>query len=541
MSAPDIVIFHYHVRSGGVTSVILLSIQAIAAEMQEVRRIRLVVGEEPDEGLLALIAAIGRSSGGSLRVEVETCPELGYAGSGPQLLGQAGTGRPSGDSGPEAESRRIARLLSERWGGALWWVHNYHLGKNPPFTQALLDIASEYPDQRMLLHIHDLPEAGRFENLRQLHTSVTRPLYPALRNVRYLVINDRDRRLLLDAGLSRELVFLVNNPVSAQPLPAVDPQEVRARLSTHFGRKFPAFDPASPLLFYPVRAIRRKNLLEAGLIASLSPERPNLVVTLPGVSPRELRYSRAVEESFERGAIKGLFGIGERLPAAGLDFPAVAAAADRIVSTSFQEGFGYLFADSLRWGKPLVARSLDTLGGIADLLDPASVRLYDRLLVPLDGGERAALLSAYDRYLDGIRSGLSRPSETREAVRRLVAGSAADFSYLPLEGQLRVVERATDPSYRSELVSMNAGLFDGLERLVAPRPELGEAVAERFGFPRYAQALRGAIASFDRIDSAEGEQRRGETAGRPFGGEVHAKLCVASETPENLRLLLAVE
>ncbi len=513
MRLRDIVIFHYHVRSGGVTSVILLSIRAIAAELPEVRRIRLVVGEEPDAKLQAVLSSIA-SAAGAPRVEIETFPELRYT-----LPGQAALPDPA----------RIARLLTERWGGALWWVHNYHLGKNPPFTQALLSVAGERPEQRILLHIHDLPEAGRFENLKELHRSVTLPLYPALPNVRYAVINEQDRRLLVEAGLPEEVVLLLHNPVSPQSLPEVDSLQVRRRLADRFEHEFPSFDAGKPLLLYPVRTIRRKNVLEAGLLSALSPDASNLIVTLPGISPKELRYSAAVQDSFRRGIVKGLWGIGDRLAEADLDFPALAASADRIVSTSIQEGFGYLFVDSLRWRKPLVARRLDILDGIADLLGSPSVRQYEQLLVPIDASGRAELIAAYDRYIDSVEDALIRPDGLRAALRANLASEAVDFSYLSLEVQIRVLEACADPGVRSELLRMNAELLDGLERMPPPAPDLGEAVERRFGFPSYAAALRGVIGSFDRVFPP----------GSARGDEVHESLCAASEVRESFRLLLS--
>ena len=513
MKREDIVIFHYHVRSGGVTSVILLSIRAIAAELPEVRRIRLVVGEEPDARLRSVLSSIAAGAGAP-RVEIETVPELRYT-----LPGQKALPDPDG----------LSRLLVERWGGALWWVHNYHLGKNPPFTQALLSVAGERAEQRILFHIHDLPEAGRLENLKELHRSVTLPLYPALPNVRYLVINEQDRRLLVEAGLPGEIVFLLHNPVSSQPLPAVDSRQVRERLAESFGREFPGYSSGSPILLYPVRTIRRKNVLEAGLLSALSPDAPNLVVTLPGISPRELGYSRAIEERFRRGIVKGLWGIGDRLPEAGLDFPALAASADRLVSTSLQEGFGYLFVDSLRWRKPLVARRLDILDGIADLLSSPAVRLYEQLLVPIDPAERAELLAAYDRSIDDVEGALIHPDALRAAIRSRLTREAADFSFLPLEAQSRVIEASGDPGVRAELVRMNARLLEGLDRMAAPAAALGEAVERRFGFPSYAAALREILGSFDRVSIPAGAQ----------GEDVHRRLCAASEVPENFRLLLA--
>ncbi len=513
MKAPEIVVFHYHLRPGGVTSVILHSVRAIAAEMPEIERIRIVAGEEPDGKLREALVAAGRPKGRPV-IEIDVASELGYAAS---------------DRAAFPDVDRIERLLLDRWGGRLWWVHNYHIGKNPALTQALLAVASSRPEQPMLLHIHDLPEAGRFENMRDLEGTVSLPLYPLLPNVRYAVINDHDRRLLIDAGLPSEVVHLLHNPVEAGGIPAVRASEIRKRLADSFGALFPAFRADSPQLFYPVRAIRRKNVHEAALLAKLSPDHPNLIVTLPGVSARERGYSSSLEAAFKSGRIKGMFGIGESLSQAGIDFPSLAAATDRVVSTSVQEGFGYLFADSLRWGKPLVARNLATLGGIADLLRPDAARLYDRLLVPLEVGERSRLAAAYDRHIDRIASSLLAPQAARDRIHELLRDEAVDYSYLSVEIQSELIDAAESSAFCSEVRRMNRALFDGIEGLAPPASSAATSLTKHFGYSAHVDALRAIIASFDLV-----------LPDVEVGAEVvQQRLRTSLETPEYLRLLLA--
>ena len=51
------------------------------------------------------------------------------------------------------------------------------------------------------------------------------------------------------------------------------------------------FDPEKPVFLYPVRAIRRKNIFEAALIAMIAGNGGNLIQTLPGISDQEIKYS----------------------------------------------------------------------------------------------------------------------------------------------------------------------------------------------------------------------------------------------------------
>ncbi len=103
----------------------------------------------------------------------------------------------------------------------------------------------------------------------------------------------------------------------------------RRRLACAFRDRSLSFHPESPLLLYPVRTVRRRNVLEAGLL-----------VSLPGLKRTEIVYSRLVEQCFHEGLIPGLWGIGEDLAEAGLSFRDTVQASDLVVSTAVRDGCG---------------------------------------------------------------------------------------------------------------------------------------------------------------------------------------------------------
>src|SRR5690606_29176205 len=106
----------------------------------------------------------------------------------------------------------------------------------------------------LLLQIHDLAEDGR------PHLYYRDAAYPS--DCHYAVINQRDRRRLVQSGLNPEAVHYLPNPVA--PIAAASYPE----------------QPEDHVL-YPVRAIRRKNIGEAMLLSLFFPDRLPLSITLP--------------------------------------------------------------------------------------------------------------------------------------------------------------------------------------------------------------------------------------------------------------------
>ena len=498
MQDRSIVIFHYHLQPGGVSTVISLSVRAIAESLPAIDRVELVTGRRDDTGsfLAKLKKAVG-PSGPEIVLNVH--PSLDYA-------------TESHMDDPD----RIADELFDKYSGPIWWVHNYQLGKNPSFTEALLRIASTHTGQRLIFHIHDFPECARYQNLELLKKHTSLPVYPAASNVRYAVINGRDHDLLIRAGIPSGHVFLLTNPVDAAPLDRSGAGETRSEITRAFSRDFPRYDPDAPMVLSPVRTIRRKNILECALITESADRPANLVVTLPGVSDREKPYSDVVEGAFNRGLVTGLWGVGERLDDEGIGFERFVASADLILSASVQEGFGLFYIEALLWGMPLCARRIDILGGVADFLDRESVHLYHGLEVPLTGEERSGLLSRYDERIERLSDFIDRgiAESLRGDAFRLTSAELVDYSYLDVGLQLRVLERAVDSAeYRTEIRSSNPELYRRLEGLIEASGSVEPApVDERFTFAGFGRVTRAIFDSFEKNGGIPG--RSGNESGR---------------------------
>ncbi len=480
-----LIIFHYHLLPGGVTQVITSSVISVLKYIPAVTRITIVCGQKDntDKVLSRIKKETAGTPGTKTQLNLEIIPEIGY----------------SSDDGNSPDSRKVANILLHRFHDGIWWIHNFQLGKNPVFTRALLTIAEEHTHIRMVLQIHDFPECARYEYIKRLKQYISGSYYPISRNVRYAVINNRDRKLLTDTGLSASAVFLLNNPLEETDL-LPDTRQDKA-FEEFFTKTEPSYLPGHPVYIYPVRAIRRKNVLEAGLLTRLLPEQPNLFVTLPGVSDAEKEYSQIVESAFSRGILNGVFASGQKGDKAGMDFIRQIASSSVILSSSIQEGFGYLFFNALQWGKPLYARYLDILGGTKTIFKDQSAVFYNKISVPLRKNEMENLHSRYLQKIHGISEFIPEASisSLKKEIARTFSGETVDFSFLPAQMQFSFLENLNDLPLLHDTQSVNKMNIDAFNSLLAsssgsfPPPDLSS-----FTLQKHAETVAKILKTFDK-------------------------------------------
>ena len=448
-----------------------------------VRKISLVAGRITNSASIAK----------ALDVEVNFFPGIDYIDPAEDLIGNS-----------KEESRKLALKLAsdllKNFGSesSVWWIHNYHLGKNPLFTEALLQIIQSGSPQKMIFHIHDFPECGRFQNLDLLNRVLTFSPYPISPHLHYAVLNARDWEILIKAGMPSDRVSLLENPLS----PFVPEKSLQGRnrskkalkvkLAKAFSHKFPSFKPQAPLLFYPVRAIRRKNLLEAALITKLLKDPVNLMVTLPGISKPERVYSSMVERIYRNGLLKGLWGIGAELDKTGLQFEDLIGASDLVLSSSIQEGFGYLFINTLQWRLPLIARDLDILVSMKKLFNDYPAYFYKQVLIPLKAEDKKDLIFAYDEKLKNLTRFLPENivTELKEDIHNHLQEEFIDFSYLSKELQYQILQDLVPKKTYNLLHEINQDLLNIIEEyLLTAAPDKNTDVEKRFGYKKYALAF----------------------------------------------------
>ena len=223
-----IAFLHYHLKTGGVTTVIRQQIAAIRNDCDTIA----IAGETPPE----------------FPVHITAVPGVAY------------NHKSTPSSSPEVTASQIIDSIKKQWpeGCDILHVHNPLLAKNKTFLKVLKILQAE--GITLFLQIHDFAEDGR-------PLSYFPEEYPA--DCHYGVINSRDYRILLETGLHKKGLHMISNMVN--PL----------------GNKT-ADCKLKDFVLYPVRAIRRKNIGEAILLSLFFKNGELLAITLPPNSQSDI-------------------------------------------------------------------------------------------------------------------------------------------------------------------------------------------------------------------------------------------------------------
>ena len=421
---------HYHLDPGGVTTVIR---RQVAAVRQNGGQALLLAGTRPREDLPAPFHPVAG---------------LGYGAS-------------AANDTADAVAAHIAKAVLDRWPGGcdLVHVHNPLLAKNEIFP-AVLDTLQRR-GLRLLLQVHDFAEDGRPQ-------AFFRSPYPG--NCHYCVINGRDYRVLRSAGLRPEGLHLLPNAVP-------DPGPARPRPR-----------PQTPYVLYPVRAIRRKNIGEALLLALFSGHAKPLVITLPPTSAPDRPSYRNWRQFARAHNLSVRFEAGRHTP-----FPDLVAGADRFVTTSITEGFGFAFLSPWVAGKSLAGRKLPSVCRDFEQKGLSLDMLYTRLEVPFAWLDRDRFLRTWCRAVRNAAAHFQYDPPGRHRVQqRLETADTVDFGLLDEKAQQEVLSRlARVPAEKKEVAAQNPLMEEALCGPV-PQPQVlhnREVVMAHYGTEPYARRL----------------------------------------------------
>jgi hypothetical protein len=375
-----IAFIHYHLKTGGVTTVLRQQVEAIRDHC----RCLVIAGSHPDA---------------DFPVKTVVIPELGYTRPDQKPFDPAGI----------ADS--IIRTIYSAFDGDcdVLHVHNPTLAKNKHFLQILAQLKRR--NVNLFLQIHDFAEDGR-------------PLvyYPDayISNCHYGVLNSRDYAILLKAGLKSEGLHIIPNMVN--PVRGM-------RQDT----------PPGDFVLYPIRAIRRKNIGEAILLTLFFDHGEKLVITLPPNSPVDMISYRDWKSFVKKHNLAVEFDAGIKK-----DFRGLVQAAKFLITTSITEGFGFSFLepwvyDKLLWGRRLSNISQDfEENGIR--LD----HLYDRIMVPVDWIDSTKFfkrwISCIQHTCDVFNYPIQKDHITT-AFERISANDRVDFGLLDEGFQKQIIMR----------------------------------------------------------------------------------------------------
>lgn len=386
---------HYHLNTGGVTTVIRQQAEAI----QDACETLTLSGSAPPSdfpGDVTVVPGLGYDTDGALQHD------------------------------PADVAEEILAALHAKWpdGGDILHVHNPTLAKNRNLLEILNRLRGK--NLRLFLQIHDFAEDGR-------------PLAyftdPYISDCHYGVINSRDYQVLLRSGLTPGGLHIIPNMI--HPLPETAPEKQDGRS-----------------ILYPIRAIRRKNLGEAILLSLFFQDPERLTLTLPPTSPPDMAAYRDWKRfvSDHRLSVRFDAGLAD-------DFSRLVADADFMITTSITEGFGFLFLEPWTAGRLLWGRKLpDTCRDFEDRgvrLD----HLYSRLGVPVDWIDRMGYETAWKNGYENACRRYGHPFEVREADRgfdRIITDDRIDFGLLNEKYQKQVLRHLLSvPAARSELTRIN--------------------------------------------------------------------------------------
>lgn len=395
MGKLKIAFIHFHLKTGGVTTVIRHQAQAVAQNRQGV----ILSGEAP---------------AAPFPLETVYIPGLGYDS-------------PNRPFVPPAETAQaIESAIYDRWpqGCDLIHVHNPGLAKNQTLLETL-DILLRR-GFRLFLQFHDFAEDGR------PHIYFHQP-YPA--DCHYGVLNSRDYRILRQAGLKSQGLHLLPNPVDAPP-----------SCNERNG-------PENHIL-YPIRAIRRKNIGEALLLSLFFNDGQELAITQPPSSPADWR-SYADWKAFARTHdLPVWFEAGQ-----SKSFGALVNGAHSFVTTSITEGFGFSFLEPWLAGKFLWGRRLPEICGDFEQNNIDLSHLYGAIQVPLNWIDPERFYQRWADCMSQVLSQYHRPMDQNRLDRyyqAIIAGDQIDFGLLDEIGQRAVLSRMlSDRREKKRLQKMN--------------------------------------------------------------------------------------
>jgi len=437
---------HYHLKTGGVTTVLKQQWYAIQDECETL----VFTGVPPDTSFAA---------------DIVHMPALAY---------HATDAEPSN---PDDVAEAIIAAMWVRFHGRcdVLHVHNPTLAKNKSFLRILKSLQKR--GITLFLQIHDFAEDGR-----PLAYFVEE--YP--QDCHYGVINWRDYNVLLQAGLKREGLHHLSNPIDAPIVQQVAEVE-------------------NPFVLYPVRAIRRKNIGESILSSLFFQNAAPLIITLPPNSPMDLKSYAGWKAFVKDHHLSVEFDRGLRN-----DFEPMVLKSNFMITTSVSEGFGFTFLEPWLYGKLLWGRNLTDICRDFERNGLDFDHLYTELRVPLDWMD-------YRQFYQKWRSCVFKTCQlfncqlngnsVTTAFDSITQSGTIDFGLLDEASQKQIVLRLIrDKKAYDELMRLNPFLAN--PGSVADKTKLiGQnkaAIEANYNKTRYRQRL---MESYQRVSATPIKQK----------------------------------
>jgi hypothetical protein len=348
-----LIIVHFHLRPGGVRTVIELATPFLLREMPSIERVILATGEARDADWNAEF----RRRLAPTPIELMVEPTFRYISeqtSTPTLAGRI--------------RRALERLLASA-EPALVWAHNLSVGRNLILARELVRVCDMH-ERTIVMHHHDWwfdnrwrrwPEMRRL-GIRTLREAA-RIVFPTKPCIRIATINRADASVL-QRHFGKRAAWLPN---LAERAPA--PSAARVRAARAWLRE--VIGDHAPVWLLPSRLLRRKNIAEALLLTRWLRPEAALVVTGGVSSADENSYAQRLADATRRHHWRLHFGVLSSDDRRQPSVRELLAASECVLITSVQEGFGLPFVEAADSARPLIARHLPNVMPIWQSLDSA--------------------------------------------------------------------------------------------------------------------------------------------------------------------------
>jgi glycosyltransferase involved in cell wall biosynthesis len=396
-----IAFIHYHLRTGGVTTVLRQQVEALLDTCE----VLVLTGAPPESAF--------------------PCETVHISGLGYDSQDQ-------NRSDPEDIAASITKAIDLKWksGCDLVHVHNPTLAKNSDFLKILKALQNK--KIKLFLQIHDFAEDGR--------PSVYFSEDEYIQDSHYGVINSRDYNILLQSGLKEKGLHKIFNTIT--------PFNPSTKVTT-----------TKNLVLYPIRALRRKNIGEAILVSLFFKNNETLAITLPPNSPADLKSHGEWKMFVEEKNLNVIFEAG-----LSNDFPELVMSARFLITTSITEGFGFSFLEPWTANKILWGRKLPEICNDFEKKGILLGHLYTRLCVPVEWLGKEKLFMTWRTCIGKACSMFAviiDETKIKNAFEKLTSKQTIDFGLLDETFQKTVISCVlSHKSNRDRLISLNPFLLN---------------------------------------------------------------------------------
>ncbi len=423
---------HYHLKPGGVTTVLKQQVEAV----RKIGSAVIITGEQPEESFPAetiVIPGIAYDSSKTAQYDTETIVQS------------------------------IINAVHSKWKGGcdLFHIHNPTLAKNQNFLQILKSLQKN--QKKLFLQIHDFAEDGR------------PALYyyeQYLMDCHYGVINSRDYDFLIKSGIDKKGLHLIENTLPSTIL-STDSRNV------------------SDYVLYPVRVIRRKNIGEAILVSQFFINNEKLVVTLPPNSHADKASYSNWKDFVASNELNVEFEAGLTW-----DYHKLVGSSRFLITTSIMEGFGFSFLEPWIRGKTLWGRRISNVCRDFETKDVQLDHLYEKLLVPIDWVGKDVFFKRWKTCVLNVCRQMDYHIEEKQvlsAFEAITSNDVIDFGLLNEYFQANIISLIlTNGDDKQKLVEMNTfltnpGNIKEEEQLIAANAKV---IAENYNQAKYQETLR---------------------------------------------------